>query len=73
MAALVKYVTCGAFYRQGLSLIPAWISNYIHYKVWGEIIYPFLNFNGVTIEVKEWIIDVIPHILMGVITYPCWD
>ena len=23
----------------------AWISNYIHYKVWDEITYPFLNFN----------------------------
>ena len=23
-----------------LTLIPAWISNYIHYKVWGEITYP---------------------------------
>ena len=28
-----------------------WISNYIHYKVWDEIIYPFLNFNGCTVEV----------------------
>ena len=32
-------------------LIPAWISNYIHYKLWGEITYPFLNFNGATVEV----------------------
>ena len=32
-------------------LIPAWISNYIHYNVWGEITYPFLNFNGATVEV----------------------
>ena len=31
--------------------IPAWISNYIHYKVWDEITYPFLNFNGATVEV----------------------
>ena len=23
------------------NLIPAWISNYIHYKVWGEITNPF--------------------------------
>ena len=23
----------------------------IHYKVWDEIIYPFLHFNGATIEV----------------------
>ena len=34
----------GPFYWHGLTLIPAWISNYIHYKVWDEIIYPFLNF-----------------------------
>ena len=25
--------------------------NYIHYKVWNEIIYPSLNFNGGTFEV----------------------
>ena len=24
---------------------PAWISNHAHYKVWGKITYPFLNFN----------------------------
>ena len=36
----------GPFYLHGLTLIPAWISNYIHYKVWDEIAYPFLNFNG---------------------------
>ena len=27
------------------------ISNYIHYKMWDEITYPFLNFNGATVEV----------------------
>ena len=31
--------------------IIAWISNYIHYKLWDEIIYPLLNFNGETVEV----------------------
>ena len=30
---------------------PACISNYIHYKVWVEITYPFLIFNGATVEV----------------------
>ena len=35
----------------GLTLIPAWISNYMPGKVWGEITYPFLNFNGCTVEV----------------------
>ena len=33
------------------NLIPAWISNYMPGKVWGEITYPFLNFNGYTVEV----------------------
>ena len=27
------------------------ISNYIHYNVWDEITYAFLNFNGATVEV----------------------
>ena len=31
--------------------IPAWISYYIYYKAWDEITYPFLNFNGATVEV----------------------
>ena len=43
--------TRGPFYEHSLTLIPEWISNYIHYKVWYEIIYPFLNFNGATVEV----------------------
>ena len=41
----------GPFYEHGLTLIPALISNYIHYGVWNEITYPFLNFNGATDEV----------------------
>ena len=38
--------SCGPFYQHGLSLIQAWINNYIHCKVWDEIIYRFLIFNG---------------------------
>ena len=41
------------FYWHGLTLIPAWISNYIHYKVRDEITYPFLNFSGATVEVYD--------------------
>ena len=41
----------GLFYKYVLTLIPAWISNYILYNVWDEITYPFLNFNGATVEV----------------------
>ena len=56
----------------GLTLIPAWISNYIRFKVWGEITYPFPHFNGATVEVMEWISNFIPHISAHVITYPFW-
>ena len=35
----------------GLTLIPAWMGNHIRYTVWNEITYPFLNFNGCTVEV----------------------
>ena len=31
--------TRAPFYLHGLTLIPAWITNYIHYKLWGEITY----------------------------------
>ena len=31
------------------------ICKYIHYKLYDEITYPFLNFNGATVEVLEWI------------------
>ena len=65
--------TCSPFYWHGLTLIPAWICNHIHYKMWDEINYPFLNFNGATVEVWEWISNFIPHITGHVITYPCWD
>ena len=34
-----------------LTLIPAWIRNHMPGKVWDEITYPFLNFNGATVEV----------------------
>ena len=36
--------TSGPFYWHGLSSITACISNYIPYKVWDEITYPFPNF-----------------------------
>ena len=69
--------TCGPFFpwsaSYGLTLIPAWLSNYIHCKVWDEITYPFLNSNGDTVEVKEWIGDVAAHFTGHVITYSCWD
>ena len=35
----------------GLTLLPAWISTHTHYKLWDDTTYPFLNFNGATVEV----------------------
>ena len=43
------------YFWHRLTLIPAWISNYIHNKVWDKITYPFPNFDFSTIEVWEWI------------------
>ena len=56
-----------------LTLMPAWMSNYIHYEMWDEITFLFPNFNGCTIEVWEWIHNFIPHFTGHVITYPYWD
>ena len=53
--------------------MPTWRSNYIHYKVCDEISYPFPNFNGITVEVWEWISIFILHFTGYVMTYPCWD
>ena len=43
--------------------------NHIHYKVWDEITYPLLNFNGATVEVYQLISDFMPHFTVHVITY----
>ena len=51
----------------GAPLIPAWITDYIHSKVWDEITYPFPNFNGATVEVWEWISNFIARCVLDVI------
>ena len=68
----------GPFYQHGLtylslSVIPAWISNCIHYKVWAELTYTFPNFNGATVEVWEWTSRFNPRCTGHVVTYPCWS
>ena len=74
VTASVKYSsTRDPFNQHWVTLIPSWISDYIHFKVWGEINYPFPNFNGATVEVWEWISNFIPHFTWHVITHPCWD
>ena len=43
----------GPFYGHASTSIPIWISDYIHYKMWDEITYPFLNVNVCTVEVRQ--------------------
>ena len=65
---LVIFYHWDPFYGQGLTKIPPWISNYIHYIVRDEITYLLPNFNGATVEVWEWISNFIPHSAWYVIT-----
>ena len=57
--------TRGLFYQHDLTFIPAWISYYIHHKVWDEITCPFPYFNSAS--------KFISHITRQVISYPCFD
>ena len=68
-----KYSQQGSFYQHGLTLLPAWINNYINYEMWYEITYPFPNFIGRAVLFWEWISNFIPHFIGHVITYPCQD
>ena len=54
-----------------LTLIPASISNYTHYKMCDEITHTFPNFKGCIIEVWELISNFIAHLTWHMITYPC--
>ena len=63
-------LACGPFHCCGLTLITAWISNYIHYEMWDEITYPPPNFqhcSRAAIEGWEWISNFI-HTLLGIAT-----
>ena len=62
----------GGFYKNGLTWIPAFISNNVSSGVWDEIIFPFPNFNSCIVKVWKWINNFIPYFIMDVITYPCW-
>ena len=57
------------FYSNRLTLIPAWISVYIHYIVWDESIYLYPNFNTAAVEVRERISNFITHFTEDVIIY----
>ena len=53
------------------SLLASWIN--LPSKMWDQITYQFPHLNDCTIEVWEWISNFIPHLIMDVVTYPCWD
>ena len=63
----------GPFYKHGLTLIPAWISNHILSKKWEWITNSFSNFNGCNSKGWEWISNFIIHFILGVIIYSCRD
>ena len=44
---------------------PSMKSNYIHFKMWDELAYPFSNCNGYAVEVWEWRSNFI-HNLLGI-------
>ena len=56
-----------------ITLISSLISEYIPYKLWDEINYPFPNINGAAVEVREWVTTFIPRFTWLVITHPCRD
>ena len=58
---------------RGLIIIPAWIRNCIHYKIWDEITYPFSHFNGCLVEVSERISNFAPYFTGPIIIHSCYD
>ena len=54
-------------------ILLTWINlsrNDLPREVWDEIAYQFPNFNGVAVEVWEWMKNFIPHVTIDIITYP---
>ena len=51
--SVIKGAHMTPVYKYELTVIPAWVSKYIHCKVWDEITYQFPKFNIATIEVWE--------------------
>ena len=60
-------------HQNRLTLILAWISNHMPGEMWEEITLAFPNLNGATIEVWERLSYFIPHYIMDVVIYPCWE
>ena len=59
VASIFRHILRKDFIDFWSPFLLTWIVNpsidYTHYKVLGEMIYPFPNFNGATVEVWEWV------------------
>ena len=66
MAAIGLVCQCPLLLTWVLTLIPAWISKHMPSKMPVEITFPFLNFNGATMEVWGWISSFISNIIMDI-------
>ena len=58
------YSCLGIFYQHRVTLIPAWMSNHMHGKMWDEYAYPFPNFDGCTVDFSELGIDNLFHLTL---------
>ena len=58
--SVVKEETC---IHYSSTLILAWMGNYIHYELWGEITYLSPNFKGAAFENLEWISNFITYFM----------
>ena len=63
----------GPFLLTWFTLIPSWMRNHTPNKVWDDIVHPIPNYIGANVEIWKWLSNFIPHLIMDVITYPCWD
>ena len=63
----------GPFYWHKLTLIPARISNHLPSKVLMTLLIPFTGFDGCAVEVCEWISNFLLHVMVVVISPPCWN
>ena len=70
MHQAIKQPSGPPFFNQNdVILILAWKSNYIHYKVWDEITYPFPNVNSAT--TLYWTCDYLS--MLGLKIMPCYQ
>ena len=67
-------VSVGTYHEHGCTLIPVWISNDIRHNVSDQIRIHSQTSTMQPLKFEnEWKSKFIPHFIMHVITYTCWD